>query len=110
MSLYLLAQFGLPLACFIAFGITKQPILALVFVLVCFPTFARLVTLVIGSLVIKTIPCPGCGFEMDAVDRWVIGGYTDHREQHYLWARNPISGNCVGQVDCPHCGATILVR
>ena len=71
---------------------------------------AQILSRPVTAALVKTISCPGCGFEMDAVSRWTVGQYTDHRERHILTVRSPIDGSVVGQTDCPQCGSTILVQ
>ncbi|MBA3316091.1 MAG: hypothetical protein M3552_06805 [Planctomycetota bacterium] len=58
----------------------------------------------------RTLKCPCCGFEFDAVGRWSVGDYTDHAERHILNARNPIDGGRIGHIACPKCDSTILVQ
>lgn len=63
----------------------------------------------VTAAVCTTIDCPGCGFQFDAIGRWTVGGYTDHRECHILLARSRIDGSHIGHTDCPQCSSTILI-
>lgn len=67
--------------------------------------FSRL----IGMTFVSSIRCKGCGLEIPAVAQWRIGSYSDHRERHILWAKNPMDGSRVGHIDCPQCSSTIIV-
>lgn len=67
--------------------------------------FSRL----IGMMLISSLRCKGCGLEIPAVGQWKIGSYSDHRERHILWAKNPIDGTRIGHIDCPQCSCTTLV-
>mgnify|MGYP003382349916 CR=1 FL=1 len=67
--------------------------------------FSRL----IGSMLVSSIRCKGCGLEIPAVGQWQIGSYTDHRERHYILAKNPLNGGRLGHISCPQCSSTILL-
>lgn len=64
---------------------------------------------IIGSMIVSSFRCKGCGLEIPAVDNWSIGSFTDHRTRHVLLAKNPIDGARVGHVNCPQCSSTIFV-
>lgn len=64
---------------------------------------------IIGSMIVTSFRCKGCGLEIPAVGRWQIGSYNDHRDRHFLLAKNPIDGSRVGHIDCPQCSSTILL-
>lgn len=64
---------------------------------------------IIGTMIISSIRCKGCGLEIPAFDRWQIGSYTDHQTRHILAAKNPLDGSRVGHINCPQCQATVLV-
>jgi len=63
----------------------------------------------IGTMLIGSLRCKGCGLEIPAVGRWKVGSYTDHRDRHIFSAKNPTDGSRIGQIDCPQCSSTILV-
>lgn len=67
--------------------------------------FARL----IGVMMVSSLRCKGCGLEIPAVGRWQIGSYTDHRDRHVLWAKNPIDGGRMGHINCPQCSCTVII-
>ncbi|MCH7728297.1 MAG: hypothetical protein IH991_17730 [Planctomycetes bacterium] len=50
-----------------------------------------------------------CDFEFDAVGRWSVGGYTDHKERHCMLIRSQIDGSISGHIDCPMCESTIML-
>lgn len=64
---------------------------------------------IIGSMLISSIRCKGCGLIIPAVTQWRIGSYNDHRERHFLFAKNPVNGTRLGQIDCPQCSCTIVL-
>lgn len=68
-------------------------------------TFSRWIV----AACVSSVRCKGCGLEIPAVGRWVIGSYTDHCERHFALAKNPIDGSRIGHTDCPQCGTTILL-
>lgn len=69
----------------------------------------RITNLILPHL-IHSVRCPGCEEDIEAVGRWTIGDYTDHRDRHILRVRHPRDGSCIGQTNCPRCGSTILIR
>lgn len=79
------------------------------FLLVC-PWAARWIACRLAALFVPTILCPGCGFHIDSISRWSVGGYTDHRERHFYIVKSLIDGRFVGHFDCPKCGSTIMLR
>lgn len=64
---------------------------------------------IIGSMIVSSVRCKGCGLEIPAVTQWRIGSYTDHRARHFLFAKNPVDGARLGQIDCPQCTCTIVL-
>jgi hypothetical protein len=60
---------------------------------------------------VKSIRCPRCQCDIDAVSVWSSGSYTDYRERHVLAFRNPIDGRRIGWINCPNpkCKSTILL-
>lgn len=77
----------------------------LVWLLLGRPIAHRLVPCFVSSL-----SCPGCWEEIDAVGVWNCScGFHDHRERHILASHCPLCGKAAGHVNCPLCGATILL-
>lgn len=64
---------------------------------------------IIGSMIVSSVHCKGCGLEIPAVAQWRIGSYADHRERHFLYAKNPVDGTRLGQINCPQCSCTIVL-
>ncbi|MBS0203961.1 MAG: hypothetical protein JSS49_13735 [Planctomycetes bacterium] len=64
---------------------------------------------IIGSMIVSSIRCQGCGLEIPAVTRWRVGSFTDHRDRHFLLAKNPVDGARLGHIDCPQCSCTIIL-
>lgn len=60
-------------------------------------------------LFVHRLHCRRCGFDHDPVSVWNIGSYTDYCERHILRVKDPITGKCIGWIDCPQCGSTILL-
>lgn len=89
---------------------TMQVIAFLAFVgMVAWWFMGTFISRIVGAMLVSSIRCPGCGLQMPAVDRWQIGSYTDHRERHFLFAKNPIDGVRIGHVNCPKCSASIIL-
>jgi hypothetical protein len=64
----------------------------------------------LASFFLPTITCPGCHEVMEAVGIWKCGcGYQDHRERHVRRFQCPLCQGRTGRIDCPRCGATILL-
>jgi hypothetical protein len=101
-------RFGLSLF-LVMVGAFIPPIGCLGFVLLAWYWPARWLSRQVTASLSPTIDCPGCGFQFDAVSRWTVGQYTDHREQHILLVKSPLDGCIVNHTDCPQCGATILI-
>lgn len=91
---------------------TENPLFAVAALAFLIPrlNLATRITNLILPLIIQTIRCPGCQEDIEAVGRWTVGDYTDHRDRHVLSVRHPRDGSRIGQTDCPRCGATILLR
>ena len=64
----------------------------------------------LASFFFPTITCPGCHEVLESVGIWKCGcGYQDHRERHLLRFKCPLCQGRTGRIDCPRCGATILL-
>lgn len=89
----------------------KEPAFAVLGVLLIIPWVfvGGFIARMIGSMFISSVKCKGCGFEIPAVAQWQIGSYTDHKERHFMWAKNPIDGSRIGHTNCPQCSATVLL-
>lgn len=81
-----------------------------VLVVTALPWTAFLLARHAAALIVSAIRCPGCGFQMDAVSRWSVGSFNDHRERHIFLAWNPIDKGYTGHINCPQCDATIRIR
>jgi len=64
---------------------------------------------IIGTMIVSSIRCKGCGLEIPAVTQWRVGSFNDHRARHFLFAKNPVDGARLGQIDCPQCSCTIVL-
>jgi hypothetical protein len=103
---------------FVALALDGSPVIAFVltgaFLAVPWYFLGRLVasrvTPAILAAAVRTIRCPGCQEEIQAVNRWFCScGYHDHRERNVFLYRCPKCTNRIGHTTCPQCDSTILL-
>lgn len=95
---------------FVAAGIKAEVVMGPVFFgMIAWWFVGGFFSRIVGSMLVSSFRCKGCGLEVPAVDKWTIGSFTDHRPRHVLLAKSPIDGARVGHVNCPQCSTTIFV-